>query len=321
MRRTSLLLALAAVVAAAPLAAQGVTVATPTYSLELPAAFGPAMELPAQGAPVYDVRRARAEKEGWLLVAMASDLPLPPGLDTVQRRVALQGMRAGLGSAPGMEMVGEPEPFSTAEMLGLRTEIRRGRDGAQGWMALTVPRTGRLVAISVMLAGDGDSTPRAVADAILATLRPGPALEGSGAPADMLSWLEGTWNWTRHKDPCAENPFTLHVNAARDSVLLTYQRPLEQDTSRLVYGYAITDRGEGWVRGALIDAVPLTPSAKPAVWDFVYTDDDHFCWRSKEWNGGGCTAPLVRVRCPAAPAGTMGAALLPRRRPAPSAGA
>lgn len=322
MNRVPLMLAFAALVcAAAAPAAQERTVVTPTYSLRLPAAFGAVEHHPSPDTLIGDVRQVHAAKEGWSVVTMSSAHRLAHAMDTIARRERLTAMRRGMVSRGGMEISDDTTRFSNAEMVGLLMEVHVAGRG-RGLIGVAATRRGPMHTVTVMATSETGKFPHALADSIFDSLQPGADHAArSVLPDDMLAWLHGTWNWAASGEPCADNPFTLALDASGDTLLMTYRQPLKTDPGRLVYGYALVGRGDGWVRGVLRDrAASEDPSTDLSTWEFIYAEADRFCWRNTGWSASGCTLPVARVQCPRPPAaagGTIGAALPPARgRPA-----
>jgi hypothetical protein len=185
MRRISLALVLAATAAALPAAAQE-EIRTASYAFDLPAGFGPATATRIPGAPVTDVREAVREPGGWLMLAMTSTLPQPATMDTLGRYAALTESQRGFASGAGMTETGAATRFSTPEILGMRVAVKGGSIVDRGWLVVAVPRTGAAGVVMLVLGGRAEEMPADVADAIIASLRPGFGAEGETPPPDVV---------------------------------------------------------------------------------------------------------------------------------------
>jgi hypothetical protein len=315
-----LLLAAACAAVARPAAAQETRVLrTPTYEVEVPDGFDEPETLETRGETLRDVRRIVAPKEGWIVIAMTAAMPLRPTLDSAGREAILDTIVAAFVGAD--KALGTRAPASTPHMVAMRVPIRGENGGPGGWLVVAMPRSGATHLVTLRVSGERGA-PQRLADRLTASLRPGPdGATAAAPPADMLAWLAGTWNWERFPLPCDENPFTTRVSAGRDTLYLDYQRAIEPDKPRSSLAYLVTGSSPGTLGTALQGEQRRDSAGRPVAWDFVWVDDDSFCWRRSDWPSHECTPRVVRSRCEARPGGQVSATprmpvVLPRPRTA-----
>ena len=116
------------------------------------------------------------------------------------------------------------------------------------------------------------------------------------AGSDIYTVAAGSWDWDGRRK-CEENPHVISFSADRDTMFLTFTKPLGDDTSR-VTRYVLHEVTRSSIRGRITDETRLTDRGDPMVWDLVLTSPDSYRWRGTEWPAGAYTGAVVR--CPGA---------------------
>jgi hypothetical protein len=117
---------------------------------------------------------------------------------------------------------------------------------------------------------------------------------GQATPGESIDVLEGTWNLSERA--CNDNPFTLQVGSARETITLTFAEPDAQGQPATSV-YRLTRSGRGFVGGQIDGEGRVTDRGDPVAWDFVILNADTFCWRRADWSRTSCTQSVRR--CPA----------------------
>ena len=112
------------------------------------------------------------------------------------------------------------------------------------------------------------------------------------AADDIYTVVSGTWDWDR-RGKCEDNPHVITFSADRDTMLLTFDKPLGDDTSR-VTRYVLQEVTRSSVRGQIVGETRLTDAGDPIIWDLVLTSSNSYRWRGTEWPPGAYTGSVVR---------------------------
>ena len=129
---------------------------------------------------------------------------------------------------------------------------------------------------------------------LAAMVRP-PAPYEVPAGTDIFSVVEGTWDWAGRSETCKDNPHTISFSPDRATMILTFVKPLEGDTSRDTR-YELREVTSSSIRGFITDETRRTNDGELVVWDLVLMSPDSYGWHRTDWLPGMYTPEVVR--CP-----------------------